>query len=54
MQGITITLAGRNLFYVYKSIPNIDPESAIGADAFTENTIYPSQRTFSAGLNVAF
>jgi iron complex outermembrane receptor protein len=54
LQKLTVTLAARNLFYIYKSIPNIDPEGAVGADAYLENTIYPSQRTYSAGFNVAF
>ncbi|MGF6926077.1 TonB-linked SusC/RagA family outer membrane protein [Chitinophaga sp. W2I13] len=54
MQRLTVTAAARNLFYLYKSIPNIDPEGALGADVFVENTIYPSQRTYSLGLNVAF
>ncbi|HWV65884.1 MAG TPA: hypothetical protein VN105_08545, partial [Chitinophaga sp.] len=54
MQRLTITAAARNLFYLYKSIPNIDPEGALGADVFVENTIYPTQRTYSLGLNVAF
>ena len=54
MQKLTITAAARNLFYIYKSIPNIDPEGALGADVFVENTIYPSQRTYSLGLNLAF
>ena len=54
LQKLTVTLAARNLFYIYKSIPNIDPEGAIGADQYVENTIYPSQRTFTAGFNVAF
>ncbi|HVI47504.1 MAG TPA: SusC/RagA family TonB-linked outer membrane protein [Chitinophaga sp.] len=54
LQRLTLTAAARNLFYLYKSIPNIDPEGALGADVYVENTIYPSQRTYSFGLNVAF
>lgn len=54
MQGVTITAAGRNLFYLYKTIPNLDVESALGADGYVENTVFPGQRTFSLGLNVAF
>lgn len=54
LQRLTLTVAARNLFYIYKSIPNIDPEGALGADVFVENTIYPSQRTYSFGLNAAF
>ncbi|WP_161964177.1 SusC/RagA family TonB-linked outer membrane protein [Chitinophaga flava] len=54
LQRLTLTAAARNLFYLYKSIPNIDPEGALGADTYVENTIYPTQRTYSLGLNVAF
>jgi len=54
LQGMTITAAGRNLFYLYKTIPNIDVESALGADGYVENTVFPGQRTYSLGLNIAF
>ncbi|WP_240976003.1 SusC/RagA family TonB-linked outer membrane protein [Chitinophaga fulva] len=54
VQKLVITAAARNLFYLYKSIPNIDPEGALGADSYVENSIYPTLRTFSLGLNVAF
>jgi len=54
LQSMTVTLAGRNLFYLYKTIPNIDVESATGADGYVENTVFPGQRTFSLGLNVGF
>jgi iron complex outermembrane receptor protein len=53
-QAMTITVAGRNLFYLYKTIPNIDVESATGADGYVENTVFPGQRTYSLGLNFAF
>ena len=29
-RNVTLSLIGRNLFYIYKNVPNIDPESAIG------------------------
>lgn len=54
MQRVSITLAARNLFYLYKSIPNIDAEAALSADGYVENTVFPGQRTFSAGINVNF
>jgi iron complex outermembrane receptor protein len=54
LQSLTLTVAGRNLFYLYKTIPNIDVESAIGADSYVENTVFPGQQTFSFGVNVAF
>jgi len=53
-QYMTITAAGRNLFYLYKSIPNIDVESATGADGYVENTVFPGQRTYSLGINFGF
>jgi iron complex outermembrane receptor protein len=54
VQSLTLTLAGRNLFYLYKTIPNIDVEAALGADGYVENTVFPGQRTYSFGLNVNF
>ncbi|MGN6436010.1 MAG: SusC/RagA family TonB-linked outer membrane protein [Agriterribacter sp.] len=54
LQGLSLTVAGRNLFYLYKSIPNIDVEGAIGSDSFVENTVFPGQQTFSFGVNVSF
>lgn len=54
LQALSITAAGRNLFYLYKTIPNIDVEAATGADGFVENTVFPGQQTYSFGLNVSF
>jgi iron complex outermembrane receptor protein len=54
MQALSITAAARNLFYIYKTIPNIDVESALGADSYVENTIFPGQQTFSLGVNLSF
>lgn len=44
-QRVTLSLYGRNLFYIYKSLPNLDPEESIG-------TSYISQ-AFSGGANAA-
>ncbi len=30
LHNMSLSLIGRNLFYIYKNIPNIDPESAMG------------------------
>ena len=54
LQGLSVTVAARNLFYIYKSIPNIDVESAIGSDSYVENTVFPGQQTFNFGVNVSF
>ncbi|HYO22593.1 MAG TPA: SusC/RagA family TonB-linked outer membrane protein, partial [Flavisolibacter sp.] len=54
LQKLTITAAVRNLGYIYKTIPNIDAESTLGAQGYIENSFYPSLRTFTFGVNVAF
>ena len=54
IEKLTVCLNARNLFYFYKSIPNIDSESALGTDSFTENSFFPSVKTYGFGLNVSF
>jgi len=54
LQKVSLNLAVRNIGYIYKSVPNIDPESALSSEGFIENSFYPSVRTFSFGLNVSF
>ncbi len=36
VQGLTVSLIGRNLFYIYKTFPNADPEVAIGSRWYTQ------------------
>jgi len=57
VQNITLSLIGRNLFYIYKNIPNIDPESTNGTSS-GENSAFeyggqPGSRSvgFSVKLN---
>jgi iron complex outermembrane receptor protein len=54
IQQLSLNAAVRNLGYIYKSIPNIDPESTIGAQDFVENSFYPSIRSFNFGVNLSF
>jgi hypothetical protein len=54
LQRLTVTAAVRNLGYIYRSIPNIDPESTLGAQGFVENSFYPSIRSFNFGVNLSF
>ncbi|MDY7394311.1 SusC/RagA family TonB-linked outer membrane protein [Aureibaculum sp. 2210JD6-5] len=54
IQKMTLSLMARNLFYLYKSIPNIDPESTLGTDSWVENSVYPSAVSIGFGLNVSF
>lgn len=56
IQGATISLTGRNLWTIYKDVPNIDPEAAItngnaqGVEAYT----LPTARTYGISLTVKF
>ncbi|TDH28610.1 SusC/RagA family TonB-linked outer membrane protein [Segetibacter sp. 3557_3] len=54
LQKLTITAAARNLFYLHKTLPNVDAESTLGAQGYVENSFYPSLRTFTFGVNVSF
>ncbi len=54
VQRLTLTAAARNLFFIYKTLPNVDAESSLGAQGYQENSFYPSVRSFNFGLNVNF
>lgn len=54
LQKLVVTAGIRNLFYLYKTLPNVDVESTLGAQGYIENSFYPSLRTFTFGVNVSF
>ena len=54
LQKVTFSLTGRNLFYIYKSIPNIDSESLQGTNNYVEYSIFPMHRSWGFGINVSF
>ncbi|MDR0560930.1 MAG: SusC/RagA family TonB-linked outer membrane protein [Prevotellaceae bacterium] len=54
LQKVVLSLVGRNLFYLYKSIPNIDSESVQGTNSYTEYSIFPMHRSWGFGINVSF
>jgi iron complex outermembrane recepter protein len=54
LQKLSVNAAVRNLGYIYKSIPNIDPESTLSSQGFVEDSFYPSIRSFILGLNISF
>lgn len=57
LKGLSLSLIGSNLFYIYKSIPNVTPESTLGtggANAYLEYTAYPSSRQFGFSLKAKF
>ena len=56
LQSASITAAGRNLFFIYKEVPNIDPETAYntGNAQGLEQYSLPSTRNFSLNVNLKF
>lgn len=57
IQNLTLNFIGRNLFFIYKNIPNIDPESSIGTDNARfgyDNSSYPSVRNLGFSLKANF
>jgi hypothetical protein len=56
IEGISISLVGRNLFYIKKNTPNIDPESNYqnGNAQGLEYAGLPSVRSMGFNLNVKF
>lgn len=56
IQGLTVSLVGRNLFYIQRDTPNIDPEANYSNNTSTglEYASLPSVRSFGLNLNVKF
>jgi iron complex outermembrane receptor protein len=54
IQRLTLAITARNLFYIYKSIENIDPEALLGTNSWVENSNYPTSRTFGFNVNIGF
>ncbi|MCC9074420.1 SusC/RagA family TonB-linked outer membrane protein [Flavobacterium sp. F-65] len=56
LQAASITAVGRNLLFIYKDAPNIDPETAFntGNAQGLESLSLPTTRNFSLNLNVKF
>jgi len=54
LQKLTVSLIARNLFYIYKTMPNIDPESLLGNDQFVEYTPLPQLRSYGFKVDVSF
>jgi hypothetical protein len=56
IQGVTLSLIGRNLAIIHKNVPNIDPEAAVSTSNVQglEGGQLPTTRTFGASLNVRF
>lgn len=56
LQSVTVSAVGRNLFIIYKNVPNIDPESTYNNSngQGLEYGSLPTRRHFGFNLNVKF
>jgi len=56
IRSAKISATGRNLFYIYNSVPNVDPESAInrGNAQGLELAGVPGARSFGLSVNLSF
>lgn len=57
LQSLNVSFIGSNLFFIYKNVPNINPESTLGTggtNSYVEYTSYPSSRSFGFSINTSF
>ncbi|WP_372647681.1 SusC/RagA family TonB-linked outer membrane protein [Draconibacterium sp.] len=57
IQGATIGLVGRNLFFIYKDIPHVDPESSLGTGNNGQGILsynLPTARSIGFNVNIKF
>lgn len=54
MQRLIISAFANNLFYLHKTLPNVDTESLNGTNVFYENNAFPTVRTYGLSLRATF
>lgn len=57
LQNLNVSLVGSNLFFIYKNVPNVNPEATLGTggtNPYIEYTSYPSARSFGFAINTSF
>ncbi len=57
IKGVSIGVVGRNLFFLYKDLPDFDPESSYSTSNFAQGMLYynlPTIRSVGVNLNVKF
>ncbi|PXV65058.1 iron complex outermembrane receptor protein [Dysgonomonas alginatilytica] len=57
LSGLRLSVFGRNLFYVWRSLENIDPEASIGSRWWSQGIdsgASPASRTFGFSVNAKF
>jgi len=57
INDVSISIVGRNLFFLYKKMDNFDPESSYSTSNFAQGMLWynmPTTRSFGFNLNVKF
>lgn len=57
LQNLNVSFVGSNLFFIYKNVPNVNPEATLGTggtNPYVEYTSYPSARSFGFAINTSF
>ncbi|MEM8901296.1 MAG: hypothetical protein AAGC85_24510, partial [Bacteroidota bacterium] len=56
IQGLTLSVVGRNLWIISSDVPNVDPESNYNSTNAQglEYSSFPTTRSFGVNLNVKF
>ena len=57
IQNASIGLVGRNLFFLYKDVPDVDPEASLGTGNSGQGIIsynMPTARSIGFNINVKF
>jgi hypothetical protein len=56
LQQVQISLVGRNLFFIHKNVPNVDPETAFstGNGQGLEDLTLPTTRSYGFNINIKF
>lgn len=57
LSSASVSLIGRNLFFISKKIDNFDPESSYSTTAFAQGVLYynlPSLRSYGINVNLSF
>ena len=54
LQKVVLSLNARNLFFLYKTMPNVDAEGTLGSNVYAEYTYLPSIRSYGFRVDVSF
>ncbi|MGN7721488.1 SusC/RagA family TonB-linked outer membrane protein [Chitinophaga sp. 22620] len=53
-ERLAVSLFATNLWYIYKTMPNVDAEALNGTNVFYENNAFPTTRSYGASIRASF